>query len=197
VRPLRCDVWDDLDRNLTVAQQSKVSGFHNAKDAEFWWFYPRGGASENTNYVFWNYKHDHWGTGELVRLCGTPPFIFVNPLCVGSDGKVYEHELGYSYEGAEPFARSGPIQIGNGDRRMHVLGVIPDENTIGNVSVSFRTREYPNGSETTIGEATLNSSGKADVRFSARQAELVVTGDASAAWRWGEPRLKVAAGGKR
>jgi hypothetical protein len=197
VRPLRCDVWDDLVRNLTVAQQSKVSGFHNSANSEFWWFYPRAGATENTHYAVWNYKYDHWTVGELVRTCGCAPFIFVNPFCVGSDGQVYEHELGFSYGGAEPLARSGPVQVGNGDRVMHVLGIVPDEKTAGDVNVSFRARQYPGGAETTVAETTLDSTGKADLRFSARQVEIVVTGERMTDWRWGEPRLKVAIGGKR
>jgi len=197
VRTLKCDVWDDLLRNLTVAQQSKVSGYHNSKNQEFWWFYPSGGATEITNYAKWNYKYDYWDVGTLVRLCGKPPFIFVNPFCVGADGIVYEHETGYSYGGSSPYARSGPIELGSGDRTLHVLGIVPDEKTAGDVSVSFRTRLYPNATETVLGATTLTSAGKADVRFSARQVELVVTGSALTNWRWGEPRLAIAQGGKR
>lgn len=199
VRALQCDVWDDLVRTLVVSQQSKVSGFHNAKHQEFWWFYPSTeGGIENTKYVYWSYKWNHWGNGTLARLSGCVPGVFEHPFCMGSDGKVYEHELGFQYSGDTPEARSGPIQIGNGDRYMHVLGIIPDENTAGDVTASFRTRFYPNATESTeVGSATFGSSGKADIRFSARQAEIVVTGAVANAWRWGEPRLRVAAGGKR
>lgn len=197
VRPLHCDVWDDLVLNLTVSQQTKVTSFHNAKHQEFWWFYPSGGAIENTNYVYWSYKQNHWGNGTIVRLAGCAPGIFEYPFCVGSDGLVYDHERGFQYSGSTPYARGGPVQIGDGGRTMHVLGVVPDENTVADVSVSFRTRFYPNAAETVLGSTTLDSSGKADVRFSARQVELVVTGARPTNWRWGEPRLKVAAGGRR
>lgn len=199
VRPIQCDVWDDLQRNMSVAQQSKVTGFHNAKNQEIWWFYPRNGI-ENSHYVYWSYKNPnalHWGNGELSRLAACAPGIFENPFAVASDGNVYEHEYGGQYSGDTPEAQSGPLQIGNGDRRAHVLGIVPDENTSGQVSVSFLAREYPNADEETLGEATLDNTGKADVRFSARQAQLVVTGATSASWRWGEPRLKVVAGGRR
>jgi hypothetical protein len=110
---------------------------------------------------------------------------------------VYEHEVGGQYSGSMPFARGGPIEIGNGDRTMHVLGIVPDEKTAGDSAVSFRTRQYPSAAETVLGSTTLTSAGKADLRFSARQVELVVTGAGSADWRWGVPRLKLVQGGKR
>lgn len=197
VRPLRCDVWDDLKKTLTVAQQSKVTGFHNAKNQEIWWFYPRSG-NEVSHYVFWSYRYDYWANGELTRLAGCAPGIFESPFCVGSDGYVYEHELGQSYTGVDmPFARGGPVELGNGDRTMHVLGIIPDEATAGDVSVSFRTRQYPSGTERVLNSTTLTGAGKADLRFNARQVELVVTGAASSNWRFGDSRLDVRQGGKR
>lgn len=195
VTPLRCDVWDDLLRNLTVAQQSKISGFHNAKPGEIWWFYPHG-ALENTNYIYWNYKHDYWANGTLARLCGCEPTVFETPFCVASDGTVYNHEIGFQYSGSTPFARSGPIELGNGDRTMHVLGIIPDGRTLGDVGISFRTRLYPNATESTIAQVTC-SHGRADLRFSARQVEMVISASGTPDWRFGDARLDVRPGGKR
>jgi hypothetical protein len=197
VRPLRCDLWDDLQRSLTTAQQSKVTGFHNSKNQEIWWFYPRDGASEITDYVFWSYRYDHWANGTLSRLAGCQPGIFESPFCISSTGYVYEHELGFQYGGSTPSARGGPFELGEGGNVMHVLGIVPDERTSGDVSVSFRTRFYPSASETVLGSTTLNSAGKTDLRFSARQVELVVNGARATDWRWGQPRLNLAQGGKR
>ena len=196
-RPLPCEVWDDLLRNLTVAQQSKITGFHNAKNSEFWWFYPANGATEISNYVFWSYKYDYWNIGAMTRLAACEPGIFVTPFMCGDDGYVYDHENGYSYGGATPYARSGPVELAQGDRVMQVVGFIPDEKTVGDVTVSFQTRSYPDASASSVSAVTLDGSGKADVRFSARQVELVVTGARSTNWRWGEPRLAIQAGGRR
>lgn len=197
VRPLNCPVWDDLLRNLTIAQRSKVSAFRNVKNSEFWWFYPSSGGTEITNYVMWNYKHDHWAVGALVRLAGAEDGVFETPFLTGDDGNVYDHEIGYSYGGTSPSARSGPIELGSGDRVMHVLGIVPDEKTAGDVTVSFRKRHYPNAAEMVLGSTVLTGDGKADLRFSARQVEIVVTGSTPTNWRWGQPRLALAAGGKR
>jgi hypothetical protein len=182
---------------LTIAQRSKVSAFRNVKNSEFWWFYPSGGGTEITNYAMWNYKHDYWGVGALVRLAGAEDGVFETPFLTGSDGHVYDHEIGYAYSGLSPYARSGPIELGNGDRTMHVLGIVPDEKTAGDVTVSFRNRPYPNAVETALGSTTLTGAGKADLRFCARQVEIVITGNNPTNWRWGEPRLALAMGGKR
>jgi len=196
---LQCDVWDDLLRNLSQPQRSKITSFHNSTNGEVWWFYPREGASENNAYVFWDYRRNCWGMGSIVRLAACDQGIFKNPFMIGSDGYVYEHENGYAYDGASsaPYGRLGPIELGAGDNVMEVLGIVPDEKTVGDVTVSFRTRFYPNADETTLDENTLTSAGKCDLRFSARQAELVVTGSATTNWRFGTPRLMVQGAGTR
>lgn len=200
VRPLRCDVWDDLVRNLATAQQSKISGYHNSDNGEFWWFYPRA-FSENTNYVIWNYRYDYWNVGEISRTAGCAPGVFIRPFTTTADGFVLEEETGSDWGNATPFARSGPIEIGNGDRRMHVLGIIPDElaenDITGDVDINFFIREYPNAALDSEGAFLLTSAGKTDVRFSARQVELYVRQASLRSWRWGAPRLLLAPAGKR
>lgn len=189
--PLACSLWDDIQLNLNSGQTTKITAFHNAKYSEFWWFYPSAASNENDSYVFWNYKYNHWGNGDLIRLSGTGPGIYAYPMAVGNDGYVYQHENGHSYDGVEPFARSGPFELGNGDYWADILGVIPDEKTAGDVSLNFRTRPYPNAAESILASITLNTTGKADVRFSARQFELVVTGSRNNDWRFGTARLDV------
>lgn len=197
VTPLDCPLWDMIQNNITSGQLTKISAFHNSKYSEFWWFYPSSSSTEIDSYVFWNYKYNHWGMGSLVRLAGTEPGTYQYPILVGNDGNLYEHENGHSYGGATPTATSGPMELGAGERVMHVLGIVPDEKTVGDVSLKFNTRLYPNASQTVTASMTPDSTGKVDVRFSARQVELVVTGAQSDDWRFGNPRLWVAQGGKR
>jgi len=114
---------------------------------------------------------------------------------VDPDGLVYEHEVGFNYEGATLFADSGPIQIGNGDNVMKVREVIPDEQTLGEAVVSFKTRLYPTGTQSTFGPFT--AANPTNVRFSGRQVNMRVTGAVLADWRIGVFRLDAVAGGKR
>jgi len=198
-RPIPCDVWDYLNTTLSQAQKSKISGWHNPKNQEAWWFWPSSSTGENDSYVKVNYKTWKWDIGAFGRGCGTEPGAFTNPMCADAvDGYVYDHEFGYLYTGAaSPYARSGPIELSRGDNVMEVLGIIPDEQTSGQVSVNFHAKFWPNAPDSSgIGPATFDGTGYTGLRFSARQIEIVVTGVSPSGWRWGTPRLDLEKAGE-
>ena len=195
VKPLPCDVSDFVFNNINFDQRTKIVAVHNSKFGEIWWFYPSNAGIENDSYVTFNYRENHWNVGSLVRLCGTDAGVFTLPLMVDDGGEVYEHEVGFDYDGATLFAESGPIQIGNGDNVMKIREVVPDEQTLGEAVVSFKTRLYPTGAESTFGPFT--AANPTSVRFSGRQVNMVVTGAVLADWRIGVIRLDAVASGKR
>ncbi len=84
-------------------------------------------------------------------------------------------------DGGTPYAESGPYEIGNGDNIMSVRRVIPDEQTLGEVVVSFKTRMYPMATETTYGP--YSAAQPTDVRFAARQVKVRYTGDVLDDWQ--------------
>jgi len=195
VKPLPCDVSDYIFTNINYGQKSKVYAVHNSEFGEIWWFYPSSGSNENDSYVTYNYRENHWSIGLLDRTAGVDAGVFTYPLMVDPDGLVYEHEVGFNYDGGTLFAESGPVQIGNGDNVMKVREVIPDEQTLGEAVVSFKTRLYPTGTQSTFGPFT--AANPTNVRFSGRQVNMVVTGAVLADWRIGVFRLDAVAGGKR
>lgn len=108
-------------------------------------------------------------------------------------GNVYE-----TAEGSEeiPYAETGPLEIGDGERRVHVTRVYPDEQDAGELSLIFKHREYPTASETTV--ATVTAANPTDVRFSGRQFKLRVQASTrNTDWRSGVHRLEIKNGGKR
>jgi hypothetical protein len=131
----------------------------------------------------------------MSRLAGTDSGVFVYPLMVSSDGYIYEHEVGWSYDSASVYAKSGPIELGTGEQIMNVRQVIPDEQTLGEAVVSFTTRMYPTATESTYGPYT--AANPTSVRFSGRQIEMKVTGNTLSDWRVGVMRLDVLPAGKR
>lgn len=195
VKPLPCEVSDFIFQDINFSQASKIYAVNNSKYGEVWWFYPSGQSVENDSYVVYNYREGHWSIGELSRTAGTDRGVFANPLMVSADGYIYEHEVGYAYDSATPFAESGPLQLGNGDQTMSVLQIIPDEQTLGEVQVSFKVRDYPTTTETTFGPYTASQ--PTDVRFSARQVKVRYTGVALDDWRVGITRMDAVAAGKR
>jgi hypothetical protein len=195
VKPLPCDVSDFVFQDINYAQASKIYAVNNSKYGEIWWFYPSASSTENDSYVVYNYRENHWAIGDLARTAGTDRGVFANPLMVSSDGYIYEHEVGYAYDSAVPFAESGPVELGNGDQTMSVRQLVPDEQTLGEVQVSFKVRQYPMSTETTYGPYTASQ--PTDVRFSGRQVKVRYTGAVLDDWRVGVPRMEaIAAGGR-
>jgi hypothetical protein len=195
VKPLPSDVSDYVFSNINLSQSSKVYSVHVSKFGEIWWYYPSSASNENDSYVTFNYRENHWNIGTLARTAGVDSGVFTNPLMVSSDGYIYEHEVGFAYDGASVFAESGPVQIGNGDNVMSVREVIPDEQTLGEAVVSFKARMYPTGAQTSYGP--YSAANPTSVRFSGRQVNMKVTGDTLADWRIGVMRLDAVASGKR
>jgi hypothetical protein len=195
VKPLPSDVSDYVFGNINFNQASKVYAVHNSKFGEIWWYYPSSASNENDSYVTFNYRENHWNIGTLARTAGTDAGVFANPLAVSTDGFIYEHEVGFAYDSASLYAESGPVQLGNGDNIMSVRQVVPDEQTLGEAVVSFKTRNYPTGTQSTFGPYT--AANPTDVRFAARQVNMKVTGAVLADWRIGVMRLDAIPSGKR
>jgi len=195
VKPLPSDVSDYIFENINFAQASKIYAVHVSKFGEIWWFYPSASSNENDSYVTFNYRENHWNIGTLARLAGVDAGVFTYPLMVSSDGYIYEHEVGFAYDSASLYAESGPIQLGNGDNIMSIRQVIPDEQTLGEAVVSFKTRNYPTGSQSSFGPYT--AANPTSVRFSGRQVNMKVTGNTLADWRIGVMRLDAVPAGKR
>jgi len=131
----------------------------------------------------------------MGRTAGTDRGVFNNPIMVDESGFIYEHEVGYAYDSGVVYAESGPFEIGNGDNIMSVRQVIPDEQTLGEVLVSFKTRMYPTSTETTHGP--YPAAQPTDVRFAGRQVKIRYTGAVLEDWRVGVNRIEAVAAGKR
>lgn len=196
VRPLKCDVLDYVTQNLSTVQRSKVYAVANNQFGEVWWLYPSAENTEVDSYVAYNYRENHWTIGSLSRTAGTDRGVFTYPIMVSADGYVYEHEVGVQYDNGSPFAESGPIELGNGDRVLVAKQLIADEKIQGSVSVQFKTRFTPNDSEGT--KSYTIDSNYTPVRFTGRQIAMRVTGATpNTDWRVGVMRLDATQGGER
>lgn len=195
VAEVPCEVSDYVFGDISSAQTSKTWGVANSKFDEVWWLYTSGGASEVDRYVCYNYKEGHWQVGELARTCGVDRGVFSAPLWAGADGTAYNHETGLNYDGASVFAETGPISLGAGDQVMRVTEIIPDENTQGDVSVTFKTRFHPNDTEREYGPYTMSAPTSA--RFTGRQVRMRIEGAKLADWRVGIMRIDASGGGRR
>jgi hypothetical protein len=195
VQEVPSEVSDYVFGDINGAQISKVWAVANSEFDEVWWFYPSSGSNECDRYVVYSYAENHWSIGDLARTAGVDAGVFTTPIWFNAAAIGYNHEKGLNYGGAEIFAESGPVQLGQGDQVLSAVELIPDERTQGDVTVTFSTRFHPNDAERSYGPYSMAN--PTPVRFTGRQATMKVQGARLADWRFGVPRLDVRAGGRR
>jgi len=205
VQKIKSDVHDFVFENIRYDYRQASCGGHNQLFTEIWWFFPSGESAQTPNkYVIWNYIDNVWATGSLDRSVWMDQGVMNYPMACASDGSVYEHEKGTLQASADigsavPFARTGPIEIAQGDRLVQANQIIPDSDatTLPGVTLSFKGKKTPLGQEEDFGSFTFDSDGYQDCRFTARQISLEVTGDKVQDFQVGNIRLDVQARGKR
>lgn len=201
VQPVVCDVYDQIFGDINMTQRSKFTAHHRGRFNEVHFLYASALSTEIDRRAVYNYKEEHWRVHDLsgmtaTRLCGIDASPMDNPILVGSDGILYDHETGYDYDGLSPYATMVGFEIGAGDNIARVRRVIPDGRTQGQVQLTFYTRSSPEGATTTFGPYAEDNF--MPVRFSGREIDMKVEFvTASSESRWGVPRLEVIQGGKR
>ena len=193
VKNLPSDVGDYVFGRINRGQLNKVWAVHNNDFGEVTWYYPSG--MEIDSYVTYNYRENHWSVGSMVRTIGVDSSVFPAPLRVGSDGVLYEHEVGFNYDGQMPFAQTGPLEVEGGERVAMCKYLYPDEKTQGQVQARFATRFYPNAQEYPFGPYQMAN--PTSIRFTGRQVAMRVEGISGSDFRVGNPRIDIELGGLR
>lgn len=195
VSPVPCEVHDAVFNNINTAQISKCWAVSNGQHNEVWFFYPSAGSNEIDKYVAFDYREGHWIMGDLARTSGVARGVFSSPIWADASGAVYNHEIGFNYGGATPFAESGPYKIAAGERFAVIRQIIPDEVNLGDTRMTFKSRLYPTATETTHGPYTMAN--PTSVRLQGRQIRVRVEGVTQGDWRIGTTRFDIIEGSKR
>lgn len=206
VQPISCDVNDFVFSDIDPQQISKVTCEINSNYGEITWRYQSVNSSEVDKYVTLSTGSGALSTnnlqsagtfhiGSMARLAGADAGVLQYPIAAGADGFIYDHENGFLYDGAVPYLEGGPVELGEGDAICYVTGLIPDEKTLGDVSVTFRPKFENEDAYGSFGPYLLAS--KTDIRFSGRQVNVHFDAVRATDWRIGVPRLIVEQGGER
>jgi hypothetical protein len=209
-------VFDDIDQ----LQFEKVFAGLNSEHSEIWWFYPSttGGGTVD-KYVTYNYEEDAWAYGTLSRSAWIDRGIFESPIAAGTDGYLYEHEVGINDGSQNPsvaissYIESSPIDIGDGDNFMFIKRMIPDVSfmqsteTVPEVDFTVSVRNFPDGTYNESETETFVKTQAAPItdqteqlyfRLRGRQMRIKVSSNMrNVQWRLGTPRVDARIDGRR
>jgi len=194
VQRIPCEVSDYVFDDIGRFTGAHVSAVRIGEFSEVWWFYTTSTGTDNERYVSFNYERGTWSTGNLSRTSGIDRGVFPYPLMIADD-TLYEHEAGTIPAGFPVYAESGPVGLNGGEQTFTALRLYPDEETQGDVTATFKTRLYPNATETSHGPYVLGN--PTSVRFTGRQFRMRVDGATGRDFRVGAQRLDVQPRGRR
>jgi hypothetical protein len=234
VRKVNCPVWDHVKSNIDLLQSDKVFVTSNRLYNEILFFYP--GLPSNADdddvaeilyYVSYNVTDETWAVGTLVRTAWLEGNALNNPIAAGTDGAIYEHEVGASdgsttpataidaYVESAPFELSSEGSYDRGDRMMFIRRIIPDvtfreyDNNVDTPSMNIvlKMMDKPGGGFDDTSSSQVTSTAilpvetfTDDIHIRLRGRSLTVryeTNSAGARWRAGTPRIDVRPDGQR
>jgi hypothetical protein len=193
--PIPCGVKRYVFDTLSIVQSEKVYAALNGVHNEVWWFYPdtRDGA-ECSRYVIYNYAENTWAVGAWNRTAWLDAGVMEHPISADTSGYLYYQERSNTADGGAitAYVESAPIDMQDGDRLLSVLRAVPDtEDMVGGMTLTFKTRLFPAGTETTSAAyPILSTTEKIDLRITARQISFRLDSASTPSfWRLGALRL--------
>ena len=165
------------------------------------WFYCSASSNEIDKYCKYNYRENLWDVGSLSRTAWVDASTFNNNIGAGSNGLLYNHEIGVNDDGSAmtAFVESADIDIGDGQQVAFIQRMIPDATITGTLNTFVKTRKSPADSQTSKGAFALTSSTQ-KVNPRARGRQFAVRFESSALdadWRLGATRLDIQPDGER
>jgi len=202
VNILPCTVHRDVFKNINKTHATKVVAGLIKEFNEVIWFYPTNAATENSNYIIYNYQEKIWYSGTIERTTWLDSELVTLPLGINSTGTIYHHETGTDDDQSAmtAYIESAEFDVEEGDKAYLISRAIPDMTiNAGSVDYIFKTRRYPQSTQFTDTTKTVSASTeKLDLRIRTKQLSLRIESDALGdSWEMGTPRLDIRPDGKR
>jgi hypothetical protein len=222
VQKLPCSVKQYVFNDFNILQREKVFAGLNSSFNEIWWFYCSEDSNVLDKYVVYNYLEEAWCYGNLARTAWNDRGVTTYPLAAGTDGFLYDHELGLDDGSTSPATaisahiESSQMDLGDGEQFSFIRRYLPDVtfdgSTATNPSTTFtmKARNYPGGNylasdadsvtrsvagTTSVVEQFTN---QVNIRLRGRSFALrVASSDIEVQWRLGTPRVDIRPDGRR
>lgn len=192
VEAIPCAVWDRVFMNLNSEQADKITCAVNSEFNEIFWFYPSAtGNGENDLYVKYNAEENVWDYGSLSRTAWLDRTVISNPLGVGSDSYIYQHEVGNNADSSamDSYIQTGWFKITDGLMYLFIERMIPDFvlSNGASITITISTVDYPNDTPRTKSFTVTSGTEYSVIRLRGRLASIKVEStDLNSFWRLGE-----------
>ena len=212
VDTLPTSLWSHVFRNFNYDRSDNVVAGTNEGFNEVWWMYPSAQSNDNDSYVIFNYVERIWYYGTIERTAWLDSGLRDHPQAVGSDGYVYDHEVGQD-DGVLPmesFILSSDFDIGDGENFMLTRRIIPDVKFQGStaanpeVDITLVPRRFPGSTPQSepnlrIIETSADIyTNEVFIRARGRSMSFKISSDElGVQWQLGVPRLDARVDGKR
>ena len=201
VRQLPSTVSNFVFDDFNLVQIEKVVAGLNKQHSEVFWFYCSESSSEIDKYCKYNYRENIWDVGTLSRTAWADASTFTSNIGAGSNGYLYNHEIGVNDDGSAmtSFVESADIDIGDGQQIAFIQRMIPDVTITGTLNTFVKTRKSPADSQTSKGAFPITSSTKR-INPRAKGRQFAVRFESTAVdtdWRLGATRLDLQPDGER
>ena len=201
IRSMNTPLDTHVFKDINLDQKEKCFAAKNSVFNEILWFYPSAQSDEVDRYVLYNYEENLWTHGTFDRTAWLDFGIERNPLAVDSTGLVFAHELGTTADGAaiDAHLESAFVDISEGDYVMYISQLRPDAELTGSMSLTIKTKRYPNSDPVTLPAKSITSDTLfVPLRARARLVAFRWASDTTGAWwRLGKPQLDTKPNGKR
>jgi hypothetical protein len=183
-----CAIWDFVTKYVDVSNTRFMGvAVHLLNKGELWWFFvSKELGTQNSRFIFYDYRSDIWGMGKLARTCG---MVYANdrfPLM--SDGfNIWKHETGFKYPGAEmPWIESMNLTPNGGENWMTIKKLLP-EITGDKTAIEFSVSKANSRTDATEERYSsprrkVNEYGWVDIRETARDMRLRIDMVKEASW---------------
>jgi hypothetical protein len=200
VRELECELRDYVFNNINLVQRAKFQAKTNSEFQEVWFFYCSASSLEIDRAVILNYGTGTWTKATISRTAWLDTSVWQRPLAMTADGRMWEHEVGETANGAPmgSFVTSHPNTVGIGHQLAELDAFWPDmQPGSARCSVTFVGKDYPGGPNINFGPYPfLETDEKIDLAIAVRQFSVRVDG-LDGYWELGTPLLSMQGGSLR
>lgn len=193
-----CDVHSDVFGDLNTYQSGKTCGGTNTLFGEWIWFYPSAASTENDRCVIYS-PQNGWSKGTLARTAWwdvsqlSPQY----PITADASGVIYQQDVPDLEDSLAWSLNLAYRHAGEGSAHVFVRKFLPDfQKQYGNVFLTIKTRDEPEGVERTKGPYTITTS-TSEVPIRARGRFLTFEMSGTGECRLGAPRMLARAMGSR